>query len=554
MPNSIKYKAGNLAGSLQKGNVALGVNSSVLGPTSSTGWYSGITSSPGKYIIYEVSEGSPPKIYQPSDDTQLIQFARSKGATGDNIENVNTVLNWIATQTNLMVVNESYPSVVTDQLGLALDGNFDPSYPRTGLVWYDVSGQNLNVGGGQFSEVNGSYTLMSNTNDAQTNSSNLLNTDHHSIQLILQFKGTPSHPNGWNGGWEQFIGYYSQGDDRSPGIWRFPDSRLIHWTYNPGNTSVNFGMNSNGSQFNLNQNFHICMVKNGGTGIAYVNGVEVLSTGVVNPKTSGDSVFRFFDYYTSGLMDIKSCFVYRKALSVNEIQQNYYLGPIITSGLSMALDPSTPCCNNTSTTITDLTTNQYIWTYEETVTRSQDFGGTLRLNNGRIYRDSIPWYGNYTFSFWVKMESVLSGFFYTENDRIGGGCARIYSSMNSNGTFTYQVWDNSSVGTFGTGNRSTTTTTNVQDGNWHHITCIWSNGNSNRSRGIYVFVDGQLEGSTDMIGNDGSYAWVHLGGGFGCLGTLSSNCFIGPVHHYSNIAFNNDQVRQNYNAQAARFR
>ena len=35
------------------------------------------------------------------------------------------------------------------------------------------------------------------------------------------------------------------------------------------------------------------MVKDGGTGIAYVNGVAVLTTGVVNPKVAGDSVFRF---------------------------------------------------------------------------------------------------------------------------------------------------------------------------------------------------------------------------------------------------------------------
>jgi hypothetical protein len=220
----------------------------------------------------------------------------------------------------------------------------------------------------------------------------------------------------------------------------------------------------------------------------------------------------------------------------------------------MSLDPGTPCCNTTSTTITDLTTNQYVWNYEGTVTRSQHFGGTLRLNSGRITRDSISWYGNYTFSFWVKMVSTLDGYFYTENFRGEGGCARIYSTMNSNGTFSYNVWDNSSVATFGTGSRSVSTTTNVQDGNWHQITCIWSNGSSNRARGLYVFVNGVQEGYQDMIGNDGAYASMHLGGSFGCVGTFASNSYIGPVQQYSYVALNDGQVRQNYNAHFTRFK
>jgi hypothetical protein len=152
------------------------------------------------------------------------------------------------------------------------------------------------------------------------------------------------------------------------------------------------------------------------------------------------------------------------------------------------------------------------------------------------------------------MVSTLDGYFYTENFRGEGGCARIYSWMNSNGTFSYNVWDNSSIATFGTGSRSVTTTTNVQDGNWHQITCIWSNGSSNRARGLYVFVNGVQEGYQDMIGNDGAYASMHLGGSFGCVGTFASNSYIGPVQQYSGVAFNDGQVRQNYNAHFTRFK
>lgn len=553
MPNSIKYSDVSQGRSLRSGNFYLGVGDASKGPTSESGFWSGMTVPNSGYLVVINKASGGPSIHTAKSDSELVSIVNTH--SGNSYTTVAQCFSWAAGQSTAMIMNKNYPTIVTDSLGLALDGGFVSSYPETGSTWYDVSTNSLNVTGCQFGEDNVDFALFSNTNDAQTPSSNLLNTDFHSIQIVIQFKGSASHPNGWTGGWEQFIGYYSAGSDRSPGIWRFPDSRTIHWTYNPGNTSVNFGMDTNQTQFSLDRNFHVCMVKDGGTAIAYVNGVPVLTTGVVNPKVAGDSVFRFYDYYTADLLDIKSCFVYRKALSQTEVLQNYYLGPIITPGLALALDPGSPCCNDTSTTITDLSQNQWVWNYEETVTRSQDFGGTLRLNSGRIFRDSIYWYGNYTFSFWVKMVGVPAyGNFYTENFRGSGGCARVYSTMNDDGTFSYNIWDNSSIATFGTGSRSVTTTTNVQNGSWHQITCVWSNGSSNRPRGLYVFVNGSQEGYQDMIGNDGSYASVHLGGSFGCLGTNSYNCYLGPVQQYSGIALDDGQVRENYHAQITRFK
>jgi hypothetical protein len=553
VPNAIKYSATTETRSLRSGNFYLGVGDISKGTTAQSGFWNGLPIPDDGYLVYVNKASGGPSIHTARSESELISIINK--LAGASYTTIAECFSWAAGQTTTMILNKNFPSIVTDSLGLALDCGFVPSYPETGSTWFDCSTNELDVSGGQFSTVNGDFALLSNTNDAQTASSNLLNTDYHSIQLVLQFKGSATYPNGWTGGWEQFIGYYSQGDDRSPGIWRFPDSRTIHWTYNPGNTYVNFGMDTNQTQFTLNRNFHVCMVKDGGTGTAYVNGIPVLSTSVVNPKVSGDSVFRFFDYYTADLMDIKVCFVYRKALSQAEILQNYYLGPIITSGLTLALDPGTPCCNDTPTTITDLTQNQWVWNYEDTVTRSQDFGGTLRLNSGRIYRDSIAWYGNYTFSFWVKMVgSPTYGNFYTENFRGSGGCARVYSTMNGDGTFSYNIWDNSSIATFGTGSRSVTTTTNVQDGNWHQVTCVWSNGESNRDRGLYVFVNGVQEGYQDMIGNDGAYASMHLGGAAGCVGTNSYNCYLGPALQYSYVALNNAQVLQNYNAHFTRFK
>jgi len=82
----------------------------------------------------------------------------------------------------------------------------------------------------------------------------------------------------------------------------------------------------------------------------------------------------------------------------------------------------------------------------------------------------------------------------------------------------------------------------------------WSNGSSNRSRGLYLFVDGELEATIDMIGNDGAYSSFHLGGASGCVGTTAFNCYLGPYMQYSNLAMDDNQVLSLYNSYQIRFK
>ncbi len=143
MPNAVKYKTGNLTGSLQKGNVALGISGS-LGPTSTTGWYNGPNPVAGKYQIFETAISGDPEVYSPQDDAELIKFARWKGATGADTGSAAAVLAWIGTQTNLMAANFEYESIVTNGLIVNLDAGFVGSYPTTASTWYDISGNNNN--------------------------------------------------------------------------------------------------------------------------------------------------------------------------------------------------------------------------------------------------------------------------------------------------------------------------------------------------------------------------------------------------------------------------
>jgi hypothetical protein len=164
MPNAIKYKTGNISGSIQKGNAALGL--SVIGPTSTTGWYSGVTPTYGKYTIYKVNISSPPTIYYPNNDNEIIRLAKQLGASGNDIASATAALTWMSAQTNLIVNNFEYEQILTNGLVLSLDSGFATGYPSTGTTLYDLSGNGNNctltngIGfSGDGSDYDGSGTL-----------------------------------------------------------------------------------------------------------------------------------------------------------------------------------------------------------------------------------------------------------------------------------------------------------------------------------------------------------------------------------------------------------
>lgn len=142
MPNAIKYKTGNISGSIQKGNAALGL--SVTGPTSTTGWYSGVTPTYGKYTIYKVNVSGPPTIYYPNNDSEIIRLAKQLGASGGDVASASAALSWMSTQTNLIVNNFEYEQIITNGLVLSLDSGFMTGYPSTGTTLYDLSGNGNN--------------------------------------------------------------------------------------------------------------------------------------------------------------------------------------------------------------------------------------------------------------------------------------------------------------------------------------------------------------------------------------------------------------------------
>jgi hypothetical protein len=212
----------------------------------------------------------------------------------------------------------SWPSVVRNGLVLHYDTTNPASYPGTGTNLFDLSASGLNATGS---------TAISNQmlawNQAySTTSTSILNTDTHSLFFSIQI-------NGVTGSWDKVFEYAPSGTDRSPGIWRWPNNRFLHWRYDPGNTGPNIGSTGTTGdtvpdiEFLTNRWYYVGVVKNGTAATVYVDGMPMGSMTVANPKTSGTAQIKIFPGYTGSTAFIKHLHIYNRVLSDAEVLGNY---------------------------------------------------------------------------------------------------------------------------------------------------------------------------------------------------------------------------------------
>jgi hypothetical protein len=328
MPNAVKYKAGNLTGSLQKGNVALGISGS-LGPTSTTGWYNGPNPpTSGLYQIIETAASGDPEVYSPQNDAELIRFARWKGATGANTGSAAAVLAWIGTQTNLMAANFQYESIVTDGLVLNLDAGFVGSYPTTASIWYDLSGNNNNgtlINGPTFSTDGGGSIVFDGVDDYSRIEFNTLfngsSSDSFSIEIIFK---------------RNSLVYGNADSLYQMGTGGLTNARIYFWfdDNSNGSMAINYFTQSgvlNGDRYvvldsqldDLNYH-HAVQIVNKETSLmtGYWDGINKGSGGIISNSFTSDV---YFDIAGQNYCDatIGIVRIYNRALTSSEVLQNY---------------------------------------------------------------------------------------------------------------------------------------------------------------------------------------------------------------------------------------
>lgn len=212
-------------------------------------------------------------------------------------------------------------SIVTDGLVFYLDATNPTSYPGTGNTWYDLSPSNLNATGG--SAISTTMGIARNQ-PYTTASTSILNDDTHSLFFWLQI-------NGITGSWDKIFGYTPSGTDRSPGIWRYPNSRKIHWRFDPGNTDADFSSTasttyeSTGTEFAVNTWYYVGVTKNGGTASVYVNGLKLADRSVVATKTAGNSTIQLFPGYSGSTAYMAGVQIYNRVISSTEVLYNFGL-------------------------------------------------------------------------------------------------------------------------------------------------------------------------------------------------------------------------------------
>lgn len=321
MPNTIKYNASTEARALKKGNFWLGTGDVDKGPTSTTGFWNGITPPAGGYTVYVNKASQGPSIHVTSNDSELI--ALTNRIAGASYTTVNECLNYFNTQVDKICVNRDYESIITDGLILNVDLGFTPSYPKNGVNLYDTSSESNDM------TIYGSPAF---TSEYLTFTSNQITkytiknpfpfpADDISMECWVKF-GTTSltgaifsyASSGGNNDGLLFLNsgsllFYGPGNASSPASWSIPDT--TSW-------------------------YHIVRtrLKTSGEEKLYVNG-NLISTFVMAAGTSfttgGSLVIGQEQDTTGGSFDAGQCFIgdfsigriYNKKLSADEVLQNF---------------------------------------------------------------------------------------------------------------------------------------------------------------------------------------------------------------------------------------
>ena len=172
MPNSIKYNVSAETLALKKGNFYIGTGDVAKGPTSSTGFYNGITPPSGGYTIYLNKASGGPSIYVASNDAQLIVLTNQ--IAGASYTTVSQCFTYYYSQTDKVCVSQDYPSdfpyIVLDGLVLYLDAGITLSYPGNGTTWTDVNGlgpknNGTLINGPTFNSANGGSIVFDGSDD-----------------------------------------------------------------------------------------------------------------------------------------------------------------------------------------------------------------------------------------------------------------------------------------------------------------------------------------------------------------------------------------------------
>jgi len=555
MPNQVKYATSTPNHSLHKGEVAIGVNSVGMGPTSSTGWYNGHTPSSGNYIIFQTHTSGDPNIWVTNTSSELYQVVTTLGGGANDITSIGVALSWIASQEDLLAINSSLPNIVTDDLRFYWDAKLISSYSTEGVDWYDLSGKN-NTGelqNGPTFNPNG-YFEFDGVDDRTYQSSPDLELTNNACTLEILIKQTGTS-NGYYRFFTQSGG--SSGFGTYPLGIRGNDGFIVSYLGDTGNWAAGRPTYPDGTRALMGANaqwLHLCVVADldisGETNRwIYLNGrvVESLTQTWNGTLPNGAGALYAASNPVGGVASMK---IYNKALSQSEVNQNYHQSSIVTDGLIAAYDAGNLVSydNSDSTTAYSLT-GSITSTVDNGVDFSSENGGSWDFDGTNDYiqimADGMGTFDNeeYSVDVWFNVDS-LSGYnvlFSYDFSSHSPPYYAIHLRTEANGQILWGYNDISTTSWVG----MSSPTGIITAGEWNHV-CVTYTGGLQK-----MWINGELQNQRYYTGPttfSNQEVWI----GRGNWGSSYTNGKI-PLLKYYNRVLTESEVKQNFNAVSSRF-
>lgn len=302
MAQEIAYYTGSVDNTVKKGNFAIAVNNTAYNNDPNTEFYAGIDPPDGGYTIYVNKASNGPSIFTTSTEAELINITRELSGTTYN--NTQECIQWFSTQNDKLIVasTDNYKNIITSGSVLNLDASVLGSYPTTGSIWYDLSGNNNSgslINGPTFSDgsivfdgVNDSITIPSLASNSFTY--NLLfkkTSTSSSCTSLISNEGT---------------------------LLRVNNTQILWWSnVLVGQVTYNFTPN-------LNQWYNITVVQNNTSAKIYLDTNLIIDTTTSLPNTTyGRNTIGSWGGNCPWLGNISSAQIYNRALTESEILQNF---------------------------------------------------------------------------------------------------------------------------------------------------------------------------------------------------------------------------------------
>ena len=549
MPQPIAYNTGSqTSGSIKLFGIEYAISSSIVSGSNNQRWFSSVN--PGNGVVFVTSnytqsfgtyQSSVPLFFTASDYTAAAITGAINGLP-DRFGQVpftttSSAYAWVQNSGKYFMMNYEYPQIVTDKLILNLNSQFLASYPTTQSTWYNLNGGlNAGVSGSPVWDANKGFTFV----NGDTSKYAIINpfpmpTTTVSFEIVLK---TSIGNTG-------MISYATVGSDNDALL--FNPSNIAIWA--PGG-ALDSGVSISDGLWK-----HMIRTSNRTTGEEklYINGV-LRFTGTLgagsNFTTNGSLVIAQEQDAVGGGFDSAQAFggnisltrIYNKILSLQEVQQNYYGGPIITDGLVFAVDAGNLVSYERGSTTTYSLTGSLSGSLVNGVGFSEGYGRSWMFDgtNDKIQVNNFPqiFDGSLTMECWIwwndDTRSIMFG-----NYNAGANDVN-FEKLDSRRLRMY--WNR--------GERDIFTSTNFVDLNtWQHIV-IQRDVTNNVFR---FYVNGQLKQSTSNVGSGiPSTGTTFRIGADSRDGATVTNGNIAIMKLY-NRALSADEVSQNFNAQSSRF-